>query len=90
MRYFRQQHNFQQISCNFHHAHSMPRYFYGEDGPRGHGENFKHGLAEMSIRVQHTSMTASIRVRVYLHDFLILHHVIHINHISFGVTFLFL
>ena len=71
MRYFSQQHNFQRISCNFQHAHQCPAILWGR-WSRGHGEN-----SNMDWRKEHTSTgtayeyDCSIRVRVYLHWFLI-------------------
>ena len=49
LRYLRKQHNFQRISCNFHHAHQRPGILCGR-WSRGHGEN-----SNMDWRKEHTS-----------------------------------
>ena len=54
MRYFRKQHNFQRISCNFHHAHINAQVFYGEDG-QGVIVKIQTWTGGKSVRVQRTS-----------------------------------
>ena len=98
MRYFRKQHNFQRISCNFHHAHQCPGILWGR-WSRGHSEN-----SNMDWRKQHqVPLFPQTNEYEYEYEYeyyeyvcmyytLIcnIHHVHHIHHISLAVIFCFI